>query len=290
MTGYGRSTKSLYDREITVEIRAVNHRYSEISIKMPRIMAALEDSLRKLILKKISRGKIDLYVSYRSNRNDDMDISVNTPLADGYVRAFNELRDRYGIKEDIPISLIAKSPDVLNVEKNAGGEEVEREIWECLSQAAYEALDNFILMRETEGKTLKENIIEKLEEIERILVYVEEKAPEAVKDYEKRLRSKISEINSIEIDESRLLAEILIFSDKVCIDEEITRLKSHTSQMYSVIEEVNPIGRKLDFLVQEMNREANTIGAKSNNIDITNSVVAMKGKIEKIREQVQNIE
>lgn len=290
MTGYGRGVKNLYGREIIVEIKAVNHRYNEITIKMPRLMNAMEEPLKKILLSEISRGKVDVYVAYSSQCDDDIKVKLNTSLANNYVEVFKEIKGKYNISDEITLSLLSKIPDIITVEKSIASDEANNQILECLIEATKEALNNFVIMRVTEGEALKANIMQKLEIISEILSKIEEKSPEVAKDYEQRLRSKLSEIDGLDFDESRVLSEVLIFSDKACIDEEIIRLKSHIYQMHDIIEEDNPIGRKLDFLVQEMNREINTIGSKSNNIEITNSVVNAKGEIEKIREQIQNIE
>ena len=290
MTGYGRGEANMFDRKFVVEIKAVNHRYSDINIKMPRTMLIYEDKIKKAISEKVNRGKIDVFVSFESFSEDDVCISVNNSLVKGYIKALNYIKEEYKIQEDIGIGLISRFPDVISVDKSMKEGISNSEISQCLFAATNEAIEKFVAMREVEGKALKENILEKLIVIEKYVERIDEIAPEIAKDYRKRLEGKLRELEEVQVDEARLLTEVLIFSDKACIDEEITRLCSHIVQMRKIVEENIPVGRKLDFLIQEMNREVNTIGSKSNNLEITNIIVECKSEIEKIREQIQNIE
>lgn len=290
MTGYGRGECTLYNRKFVVEIKAVNHRYNDITIKMPRTMLAYEDAIKKAITSKVFRGKIDVYINFESFSEDDVNITVNDNLAKGYVKALEGLKNKFGIEDNITLDLVAKFPDIVTVDKGISSDEAGKEIYECLMNAANEAVDNFVAMRTVEGETLKNNIFEKLETILEAVNKINKRAPEVAKDYRKRLEEKLNELKEVQADESRILTEVLIFSDKACIDEEITRLYSHIEQMKSIIKEEVPVGRKLDFLIQEMNREVNTIGSKSNDLEITNIIVDTKSEIEKIREQIQNIE
>ncbi len=290
MTGYGRGECTLFNRKFVVELKAVNHRYNDITIKMPRTMLVYEDGIKRVIASKVFRGKIDVYVTFESFSDDDVSITVNESLARGYVKALESIKESFGIKDDISLELVAKFPDVISVDKGITSEEAGSEIQQCLMTAVNEAVDNFVSMRAIEGETLKNNIIDKLDVIFDAVQRIEKRAPEVAKDYRKRLEDKLKELDEIQADESRILTEVLIFSDKACIDEEITRLYSHIEQMRSIIEEPVPVGRKLDFLIQEMNREVNTIGSKSNDLEITNIIVDTKSEIEKIREQIQNIE
>lgn len=290
MTGYGRGECTLYNRKFVVEIKAVNHRYNDINIKMPRTMLVYEDAIKKAITSKVFRGKIDVYVNFESFSEDDINITVNDNLAKGYISALDELRNKFNIEDNITLDIVAKFPDIITVNKGITNEEAGKEIFACLMNATIDAIDNFVEMRLKEGETLKKNIHEKLETIFNAVNKINNRAPEVAKDYRKRLEDKLKELDEVQVDESRILTEVLIFSDKACIDEEITRLYSHIEQMNSIIEESVPVGRKLDFLVQEMNREVNTIGSKSNDIEITNIIVDTKSEIEKIREQIQNIE
>lgn len=290
MTGYGRGECTMYERKFTVEIKAVNHRYNDITVKLPRAIMGFEDEIKKAISKKVFRGKLDAFVNFESFSQEDINISVNEPLAKSYTETLRKLKSDLHLDGDVTIEIVSKFPDVITVDKSISNENTENEIRECLMKAVEDATDAFVAMREVEGETLKKNIIEKVAFVNDALQKIEERAPWVSKDYRARLEAKLADLDEIQVDESRLLTEVLLFADKACIDEEITRLHSHISQMYSIVEENVPVGRKLDFLVQEMNRETNTIGSKSNDIEITNHVVDIKSEIEKIREQIQNIE
>ena len=290
MTGYGRGECTMYERKFTVEIKAVNHRYNDITVKLPRAIMGFEDEIKKAISKKVFRGKLDVFVNFESFFQEDINISVNEPLAKSYTETLRKLKSDLHLDGDVTIEIVSKFPDVITVDKSISNENTENEIRECLMKAVEDATDAFVAMREVEGETLKKNIIEKVAFVNDALQKIEERAPWVSKDYRARLEAKLADLDEIQVDESRLLTEVLLFADKACIDEEITRLHSHISQMYSIVEENVPVGRKLDFLVQEMNRETNTIGSKSNDIEITNHVVDIKSEIEKIREQIQNIE
>lgn len=290
MTGYGRGECTMYERKFTVEIKAVNHRYNDITVKLPRAIMGFEDEIKKAISKKVFRGKLDVFVNFESFSQEDINISVNEPLAKYYTETLRKLKSDLHLDGDVTIEIVSKFPDVITVDKSISNENTENEIRECLMKAVEDATDAFVAMREVEGETLKKNIIEKVAFVNDALQKIEERAPWVSKDYRARLEAKLADLDEIQVDESRLLTEVLLFADKACIDEEITRLHSHISQMYSIVEENVPVGRKLDFLVQEMNRETNTIGSKSNDIEITNHVVDIKSEIEKIREQIQNIE
>ena len=287
MTGYGRGECTMYERKFTVEIKAVNHRYNDITVKLPRAIMGFEDEIKKAISKKVFRGKLDVFVNFESFSQEDVNISVNEPLAKSYTETLRKLKSDLQLEGDVTIEMVSKFPDVITVDKNISNENTENEIRECLMKAVEDATDAFVAMREVEGETLKKNIIEKVAFVNDAL---QKRAPFVSKDYRARLEAKLADLDEIQVDESRLLTEVMLFADKACIDEEITRLHSHISQMYSIVEESVPVGRKLDFLVQEMNRETNTIGSKSNDIQITNHVVDIKSEIEKIREQIQNIE
>ena len=290
MTGYGRGECTMYERKFTVEIKAVNHRYNDITVKLPRAIMGFEDEIKKAISKKVFRGKLDVFVNFESFSQEDVNISVNEPLAKSYTETLRKLKSDLQLEGDVTIEMVSKFPDVITEDKNISNENTENEIRECLMKAVEDATDAFVAMREVEGETLKKNIIEKVAFVNDALQKIEERAPFVSKDYRARLEAKLADLDEIQVDESRLLTEVMLFADKACIDEEITRLHSHISQMYSIVEESVPVGRKLDFLVQEMNRETNTIGSKSNDIQITNHVVDIKSEIVKIREQIQNIE
>ena len=235
MTGYGRGECTMYNRKFVVEIKAVNHRYNDITIKMPRTMLLFEDAIKKVIGAKVFRGKIDVYVNFESYSEDDVNITVNENLAKGYVAVLNDLKNKFNIDDKITLDLVAKFPDLITVDKGITSEEAGNEIYECLMNAVNEAVGGFVEMRTREGEALKANILEKLEIIHNSVDRINERAPEVAKDYRKRLEDKLKELDEIQADESRILTEVLIFSDKACIDEEITRLYSHIEQMKSIV-------------------------------------------------------
>jgi uncharacterized protein (TIGR00255 family) len=294
MTGYGRGECTMFDRKFVVEIKSVNHRYNDITIKLPRIMMSYEDGVKKLLASQIFRGKTDVYINFESFSKEDVSISINEGVADSYVAALKVLEEKYNLYSNeegkLPLELVAKFPDVVSVENGVLSDEAKEEIRQCLMSATAQALEAFTSMRTREGEALKANISEKLVGIKSAVDKINERAPEVAKDYRQRLTEKLNELEEVKADEARILTEVLIFSDKACIDEEITRLYSHLDQMASILEEKVPVGRKLDFLVQEINREVNTIGSKSNDLTITNLIVDTKSEVEKIREQIQNIE
>jgi len=292
MTGYGKGECILYDRKFIIEIKSINHRYNDINIKIPHSLFVYEDIIKKNISKKVFRGKTDVLVTFDTFSKDDIKVNVNEVLAENYVEALNIIKEKFGIKQNISLELISRFPDVIKVDKKISDEENDKnEVYQCLFCALDQAINNFISMRETEGNNLKENILIKLEKVYNYTKNIEKIAPTVSVNYKKRLMEKIKEINEdINIDENRIITEVTIFADKSCIDEELTRLFSHINQMKMILDEENAIGRKLDFLVQEMNREVNTIGSKSNDLEITNNVIELKSEIEKIREQIQNIE
>ncbi|MCL2566315.1 MAG: YicC family protein [Defluviitaleaceae bacterium] len=293
MTGYGRGEYSKYNRKFVVEIKSVNHRYNDISVKLPRILSGLEDAVRKTLQAHISRGKTDVFVNYEALGDVDVNISFNAELADSYMAVLSAIKERYSLDDKISISSISRFPDVISTGKGVDGEEAMAELREVLFEAVNGALNSLISMRENEGTALKSDILDKLSIIAHMSGKIAKKAPEAVEAYKEKFRERISDNLKnigVEIDEARLLMEIAIFSDRACVDEELTRLSSHLEQMRQILETPESIGRKLDFLVQEMNREVNTIGSKAHDTEITQIVVDLKAEIEKIREQVQNIE
>lgn len=290
MTGYGRGECSLDNRRFVVEIKAVNHRYNDISIKLPRVMFPYEDKIKRLLQKEIFRGKVDVYVSFETFSKDDIKVSYNKTLIQSYYEALNQIKTEYCPDDRINIALLSKFPDVLSVQNEIDTDSEESSVFMGLTKAVNEALEGFIKMRSLEGENLKGDILKKLEGINEIVEKIEKRAPLVAQEYKTRLVAKLNELEEIKADEARILTEVTIFADKACIDEEITRLFSHIKQMKAILEESVPIGRKLDFLVQEMNREVNTIGSKSNDIEITSYIVDAKSEIEKIREQIQNIE
>ncbi len=291
MTGYGRGETTLSDRRFIVEIRSVNHRYNDINIKLPRIMLSYEDKIKKEAAKEILRGKTDIYVSFETFSKNDYKVSLNRALADNYVDVLKTINEGYNLDDRLSLGLIARFPDVISVEKSILDEDGENEeILAGLMGALRQGLSAFVEMRTREGEALKADLLGKLKGIREVVDKVKERAPLVAVEYRQRLTDRMKEIEGLDLDESRIITEAAIFADKACIDEEITRLYSHLDQFDIILNEKNAIGRKLDFLVQEMNREVNTIGSKSNDLIITESIVLLKTEIEKIREQVQNIE
>ena len=288
MTGYGRGEAVLSGRPIAIELRAVNNRYLDCTVKLPRIYVFAEDALKAGDQSHISRGKVDVFVTIGPSESGDVTISVNKPVADGYYAALCQLRDAYQLEDDISVSLLSRFPDLFLVEKTQEDTEaVAADLCTVLEQA----LLDFDAMRLREGEKLKADILSRADTIEALTAKVEERSPGIVADYRARLEAKMAEVlQNTQRDESRILAEAAIFADKVAVDEETVRLRSHLSQLRLLLEGDGPVGRKLDFLIQEFNREANTIGSKCSDVDLARVVVDLKGEIEKIREQVQNIE
>lgn len=271
-----------------MEIKTVNHRYSDVFIKMPRQIGFLEEKVRDMVGKAISRGKIDVYITYNNFGDDSKYVMFDESLAKTYITAVEALRDKFGLKDDITVSLISKYPDVLKVEQV---EEDEDKIWLMLKMAVENALSSLITMREIEGEGLKTDLIARALYIDNVLREIALQAPEVVREYKLKLETRLKDLlDQQNIDENRLAMEIAIFADRCSIDEEIVRLGSHLNQLKEAMNIQQPIGRKLDFLIQEMNREINTIGSKANDLAITRNVVEIKSEIEKMREQVQNIE
>lgn len=288
MTGFGRAQAEKDGYAITVEIKTVNHRYNDIFIRMPRHMTFMEERVRNEILRRIARGKIDAYITFEETKDAPKTVSCDFELIKAYMEAFDVLKNQYGVKDDIGLSLFAKIPDVFTVKKQETDENV---LWSILKPVLDEALNCVVLMREKEGKELKLDLLQKCNYIENMIEEISKRAPCVVTDYKNRLEARIKElVQQQNIDEYRIATEVAIFADRCSIDEEIVRLKSHIEQVRHTLEMCQPVGRKLDFLIQEMNREINTIGSKANDIFITRIVVDLKSEIEKLREQVQNIE
>ena len=288
MTGYGSAKGQAGDLQISVEVKSVNNRYLDASVRMPRSFLFAEDAVKSAIGRHISRGKVDMFINVDSSAADDMSVKVNEALLKGYIDAINLISGKYGLENDLTAVSAGRFPDILSVEKKDLDAE---EISAGLVSVAEEALRDFDAMREREGEKLCTDVLSKLETISSLVAVVEEESPRTVEAYRNRLREKISEVlSSAGVDENRILAEAAIYADRVAVDEETVRLRSHMSQLRSMLAGGSPIGRKIDFLIQEFNREANTIGSKCQNSDIAHVVVELKSEIEKIREQIQNIE
>ncbi len=288
MTGFGRATVSNESLNVTVEIKSVNHRYFEFSARMPRAYQFLEERLKAFCQKNISRGKIELSVFVEELTDNSTEVVVNHTYANAFIKALRNLSKEYKIKNDLKVSALVNNSEIFKLRKNALPDEV---VEDAVLEALSEAVEAFIVMRETEGERLKNDVLSRADTILSKVALVEEHSPETVKAYRERLEAKIKELlENAQVDEQRLITETAIFADKVAVDEETVRLKSHIKQLQSLMDSTEPIGKKLDFIVQEMNRETNTIGSKAQNVEIAHIVVDIKSEIEKIREQIQNIE
>lgn len=288
MTGFGRFEGQVNGRDITLEIKSVNHRYLEFSCRLTRGYSFLEEKLKSYISSKISRGKVDMFVSISEPEDTASEVQVNHSLAEGYINALKEIEEKYGVKNEITSVDVGRYPDVLTVNKAPEDEDV---VWADVRAAVDSALEGFLAMRKNEGERLKTDILNRAAVIMEIVSEIEKRSPEIVKEYQARLKDKIEELlQSKEYDEQRVITEVAIFADKVAVDEETVRLRSHFDQLNIYLNEDKPVGRSIDFLIQEMNREANTIGSKVKDANLAQSVVKIKNEIEKIREQVQNIE
>ncbi|VYT76282.1 YicC family protein [Clostridium tertium] len=289
MTSFGRASNEEGNKYLfSVEMKSVNSRYLDVNVRIPKSYISLEEEIRKLINSKLSRGKVDVFINQKSYSQNDGVCKLNLKLAESYYNALKEIEENLNVKNDITVTQIARFPEVINIVEE---EESIDEIWNLIKPLINSSLDMMEVMRITEGEKLKEDILKKLVEIEDIVVEIEKISDLVPKAYKKKLESRIKELlDGVDIDEVRMAQEIAIISDKSAVDEEITRLRSHLNQMRLTLNDGEQIGRKLDFIIQEMNREANTIASKSSDMDMTNYVINIKNLIEKIREQVQNIE
>ncbi len=288
MTGYGRGQGTVNNMNITVEIKSVNHRYYEFSAKTPRNYLFLEEKLKAYFNSAISRGKVECFVQIENLEDANVNVKVNYPLADGYMKAFNSIKEKYGLDLELSANELARFPDVLEVSK---ADEDEEKVWNSVEVVAKQALDGMISMRETEGKKLMDDVVGRLDYILEKVKTVEARSPETVKEYSEKLLLRMNDVlGDIHVDEQRILTEAAIYADKIAVAEETVRLSSHIEQLKAFFKSDEAIGRKMDFLVQEMNREANTIGSKAQDVEIARCVLDIKAEIEKIREQIQNIE
>lgn len=288
MTGYGGAKGSVEGLDISIELKSVNNRYLDTSVRLPRSFLFAEDGIKAAVQRHISRGKVDVFVSIDSSAAGDMTVKINQPLLKGYIEAVNSIANEYGLPNDMTAMSVCRFPDVLSVEKKDMDAEA---ITSGIIAIAEQALEDFDSMRLREGEKLRDDVLSKLGAIESLVSVVEQESPKTLADYRARLESKMAEVlGSAGIDENRILAEAAIFADRIAVDEETVRLRSHMSQLKTMISGNSPTGRKIDFLIQEFNREANTIGSKCQNSHIAHVVVDLKSEIEKIREQIQNIE
>ena len=287
MTGYGKSSLSINSRDYQVEIKAVNHKYIDINIKLPRVISYLEDDIRKIVNSKIKRGKIDISILFENYSNEGNDIRINTELAKMYIQNLKKLADEENISANIEVTEITKFPDVLTIKSNFDEKQIKIE----LIQAVEDALEQLINMRQNEGNRISQDIFDKILQKEKNSEEIFELSTGLIEEYVVKLEARIKEIlKTEELDKSRLMQEVVIYADKCSVEEEITRLRSHIEQLRGLINSDEPSGKKMDFIIQEMNREVNTIGSKAYNLEIVNRVVDIKTILEDIREQIQNIE
>ncbi len=288
MTGFGRCEISEGDRKITVEMKSVNHRYLDVSIKMPKKLNFFEAAIRSLLKSYIQRGKVDVFVLYEDRSETDAALRYNKEIAAEYLKYLKQMTEEFGLRDDVSVSVLSHFPEVFVMEERQVDEE---ELWKLLEQALRGACEQFVQTRITEGGNLKRDLLSKLDEMLAHVEYIEERSPQIVAEYRQKLEDKVQELlGDSQIEESRLAMEVTLFADKICVDEEIVRLKSHLEHTKSTLEEKDSVGRKLDFIAQEMNREANTILSKSSDLEISNRAIELKTGIEKVREQIQNIE
>lgn len=288
MTGYGLFEKKCEDFYIKVEMKSVNNRYLDMNVRMPGSIMYAEEAVRSFIKSKIKRGKVDVFINFEYLDSSQVEIDIDYELLNKYISISKELEENYGLSSDLSFSKIMKDSNIVKAQKaDFDGDYIKEELLKVLDEAA----KDFLKSRAFEGEKIREDFKVKLDEVERLTYFIEERAPLSLKENENRLRERVAEfLQSSEVNEDRILTEIAIMLDKLSIDEEITRLKIHIQNFNDIINEEGPIGRKLDFLIQELNREANTIGSKSNDIEITSAVVMLKSEIEKLREQAQNVE
>lgn len=288
MTGFGRAQETVNGMLVTVELKSVNHRYFEFNAKVPRAYGFLEEKLKSFIGTSVSRGKVECYVSIENLETGDVEVAVNVPLAGAYVQAMHELSETFKLRDELSATALTRFPEILTVRKVQLDEE---RVWEAVQQVTDKAVANFVEMRKVEGDKLREDLLMRADSILELVSFVETRSPQTVKDYNEKLKKRMEELlGNTQIEEQRLLTEAAIFADKIAVDEETVRLRSHIAQLRAFMDSVEPIGRKLDFLVQEINREANTIGSKAQDVEIAKTVIDIKAEVEKIREQVQNIE
>ncbi len=288
MTGFGRCEQVTDQYKISVEIKAVNHRYLDLGIRMPKKFSRFENAVRTFLKEYVKRGKVDLFISFEDYTESEMCVRYNQRLAAEYVDCFKKMEEAFGIPNDMTVSALAKLPEVLTMDQVP---EDEERLWEILSGALKGAAESLVHSREIEGEHLRRDLLEKLDYMEGLVDFIEERAPAILKEYRARLEDKVKELlDGSAIDEGRIAAEVVIYADKICVDEETVRLRSHIDSTRKELIQGESVGRKLDFIAQEMNREANTILSKSSDPAISDQAIALKTEIEKIREQIQNIE
>lgn len=288
MTGYGRAGQNVGGMDITFEVKSVNHRYYEYSSRLPRAYGFLDDKIKNYLQRTIARGKVDVYLFIETTDAPGSTVTINHTLAKAYLEAYKELHETYGLREDVSVSVLSRNPDILTVHKEADDEDA---IWEAVRPVIDEAVARFVAMRELEGARMRDDVMNRRQFILDAVAKVEERSPQTVKEHMQKVEQRMRELlDNASVDEQRLLTEAAIFADKIAVAEETVRLRSHLDQLEQLLSSDEAVGRKLDFLVQEINRETNTIGSKASDVTIARLVVDMKAEIEKIREQIQNIE
>ena len=288
MTGFGRSEISERQRKISVEMKSVNHRYLEAGIKMPKKLNVFEARIRDVLKQYANRGKIDIFISYEDLTENKVLLKYNEDIAVEYMQIFDKMAEKFDISKDITVAGLSRYPEVITMEDMPIDED---ELWHFIEKAVRQACEQFVNTRIIEGENLKKDLLSKLDNMSEIVAFIEKRSPEIIKEYRSKLENKVAELlKDTTIDENRIATEVIIYADKICVDEETVRLRSHIDHAKKCLFEEGGIGRKLDFIAQEMNREANTILSKANNIDISNKAIELKTEIEKVREQIQNIE
>lgn len=288
MTGFGRCEVQKDSRKFTVELKSVNHRYLDVNIRMPKKLNFFETAIRNLLKSYANRGKVDIFITYEDLSQAQVAVKYNAVLAGEYLKYLKQMEEEFGLENDIRVSTLSRYPEVFTMEEQS---EDEEELWNGLKEALEGAFGQFVRTRQTEGENLKRDILAKLDRLNELTAHIEERSPQIVSEYRSKLEEKMKELLAdTQIEESRIAAEVILFADKICTDEEVVRLKSHISHMRNTLDEKDEIGRKLDFIAQEMNREANTILSKANDIEVSDYAISLKTEIEKIREQIQNIE
>lgn len=288
MTGFGRCEIQKGSRKFTVELKSVNHRYLDVNIRMPKKLNFFETAIRTLLKSYANRGKVDIFITYEDLSQTQVAVKYNAALAAEYLKYLKQMEEEFGLENDVRVSTLSRYPEVFTMEEQS---EDEEELWNGLKEALEGAFTQFVETRKTEGENLKKDILSKLDLLEEQIVFIEERSPQIIAEYRAKLEDKMKELLAdTQIEENRIAAEVILFADKICTDEEVVRLKSHIQHMRNTLEEKEGIGRKLDFIAQEMNREANTILSKANDLEVSNHAISLKTEIEKIREQIQNIE
>ena len=289
MTGFGRCEVTEGERKFTVEMKGVNHRYLDVNIRMPKKLNFFETAIRNQMKKSIQRGKVDLFITYEDLSESQVSLKYNETLAAEYLSYFKKMEEKFSLENDIRVSTLSRCPEVLTMEEQVMDEE---ELWKGLEKALDGAIAQFVETRTLEGENLKKDIIAKLDGLLEVVAYIEERSPQILAEYREKLENKVKELLAdTQLDEGRIAAEVVVFADKICTDEEVVRLRSHIVHMKETLQsDEEGIGRKLDFIAQEMNREANTILSKANDLKVSNAGISLKTEIEKVREQIQNIE